>query len=103
MSNNISLTIRLPHELNVQLQEAAKQLGMTRTNLIRICIHFFLSDKNYTPIYTTPSGHRDRLVLNVNQLTFDILQNICNESKQSMNTVVTSIAFQALEYANKLL
>ena len=105
MTNNISLTIRLPHELNVQLKTVSKELGMTRTNLIRSAIHDFLTTKdiitfNFETKYT---DKKDRLVLNVNQLTYDILEKACKENDQSMNAVVTAVSVLALERSVKWL
>ncbi len=39
--NDISLTVRLPHELNIRLKTASKEVGVTKTNLIRSAIHDF--------------------------------------------------------------
>lgn len=102
-SNNFPLTIRLPHELNVQLQEAAKKLGMTRTDLLRIAIHFILPNNTELLDFSVWNGKKDRLVLNVNQLTLNILQDICDKYSQSMNSVVTAVAILALEHSKGLL
>ena len=104
MTNNISLTIRLPHELNTNLQVAAKQLGLTKTNLIRSAIHDFLVDDkivlDFTPKYMDA---KDRMVLNVNQLTYDILESTCTKYGQSMNAVITVVSVLALERSSKWL
>lgn len=103
MANNISLTIRLPHELNKQLQTAAREIGVTRTNLLRSAIHDFLG-KNATPLdFTEYPGDKDRLVLNVNQLTYSMLQRACETYDQSMNAVVTAVGLLALERSTKWL
>lgn len=103
--NNISLTIRLPHELNIQLTQASKRLGMTKTNLIRSAIHDFLPinkiELDFS--YPHPSEKNDRLVLNVNQLTHSILKETCQTYNQSMNAVVIAVSILALERATKWL
>lgn len=103
MSNNISLTVRLPHELSVKLQAAGKELGMTRTNLIRSAIHDFLINDASTLNFSAIPGSKDRLVLNINQITYDILENACKEHSQSMNAVITAVSILALERATKWL
>ncbi len=104
MSNNISLTVRLPHELNKQLKEASKQLGITKTNLIRSAIHDFLTKSetvlDFSPTY---SDKNDRLVLNVNQVTRDILENTCQKYNQSANAVVIALSTLILERSAKWL
>ena len=103
MTNNLSLTIRLPHELNVQLQSAAKELGMTRTNLLRSAIHDFLTADGVFLDFSAIPGPKDRLVLNVNQMTQSILDSACEKYSQSMNVIVTAVGFLALERATKWL
>ena len=103
MANNISLTIRLPHELNTKLKAISKDVGMTKTNLIRIVIHELAKGQVELDFSPDSSSNRDRLVLNVNQLTYDILDNACKQYNQSMNAVVTAICAAALEYSAKWL
>ena len=104
MSNNISLTVRLPHELNAQLKEMSKSLGLTKTNLIRAGIHDFLTSDEYVLDFKlNQTDKKDRLVLNINQITFDILQNTCEKYNQSMNAVVTAVSILALERSAKWL
>ena len=97
MANNISLTVRLPHTLNTQLQAAAKALGMTKTNLLRSAIHDFLSVENVVLDFSATSDTKDRLVLNINQMTHTILENACRKHSQSMNAIITAVGFLALE------
>lgn len=103
MPNNISLTVRLPHELNSQLQLAAKEVGVTKTNLLRSAIHDFLTTDAVVLDFSPTPGAKDRLVLNVNQITHSILEAACRKHSQSMNAVVTAVAILALERATKWL
>lgn len=104
MANNISLTVRLPHELNTKLAEVSKDIGITKTNLIRSAIHDFLtSDKTALDFSTNHVDTRDRLVLNINQITFDILEEACNKHGQSMNAIITATSILALERSSKWL
>ncbi len=104
MSNDISLTVRLPHELNIQLGIVSKDMGVTKTNLIRSAIHDFLTN-DQTILSFTPSSSdkKDRLVLNINQMTRNILENACQKYNQPMNAVITSISILALERSSKWL
>lgn len=102
-NNDISLTVRLPHELNEKLKVASKKLGITKTNLIRWGIHLL---KDETNTLTFSSGFpvtKDRLVLNVNQLTYEILDHACHQYNQSMNATVIAICVLALEHYSTLL
>lgn len=103
MANDISLTIRLPHTLNVKIQAISKELGITKTNLLRSAIHDFLTPNNMSLNFPDISDTKDRLVLNINQMTYDILENTCKQYSQSMNAVVTAVAFLALERSTKWL
>lgn len=102
--NNISLTIRLPHELNLQLTETSKKLGLTKTNLMRSAIHDFLT-KSETKLDFSYSSNKksDRIVLNVNQLTHSILQEACKTYDQSMNAIIIAVSLLALERSTKWL
>ena len=104
LANNISITVRLPRELNVQLATVARDIGMTKTNLIRSAIHDFLSNEDFELEFSnTYEGKPDRLVLNVNKLTHDILENACKKYSQSMNAVITAVSILALERSAKWL
>lgn len=103
MANDISLTVRLPHTLNQQLKEVSKALGMTKTNLLRGAIHDFLAKGNVILDFTPVQDKKDRLVLNVNQLTHEILMNSCQQHSQSMNAVITAVGILALERATNWL
>lgn len=104
MANEISLTVRLPHELNAQLTVISKDVGMTKTNLIRSAIHDFLTlDEvalDFSPKYP---DKRDRLVLNINQITYSILEKACQKHGQSMNAMITVVSDLALERSAKWL
>lgn len=104
MANSISLTIRLPHELNMQLTAISKEVGITKTNLLRSAINDFLTKDEFALDFSTNySGKSDRLVLNVNHLTHSILDNVCKKHGQSMNAVVTAVSILALERSAKWL
>ena len=101
MANNIALTVRLPYELSNQLKYAAKEIGMTKTNLIRIAIHDFLPAENTILNFSTSSPEKyDRFVLNVNQITYNLLESASKKYNQSINAIITSISFLALERAS---
>lgn len=104
MPNNIALTIRLPHDINDNLKITSKRLGFTKTNIIRMAIHELLAKGKIVLDFSAEySTDRVRLVLNVNQLTYDILNDACEQYNQSMNSVVTAICKATLEYYSKLL
>lgn len=104
MPNDISLTVRLPSELNERLQITAKSLGMTKTNLIRLAIHDFSASY---PVQLDFSMNRVesryRLVLNVNDFTFGILERLSKDSGESVNAVVTALCIYAAERFARLL
>ena len=102
MPNNISLTVRLSHELNTQLKVVSKKLGMTRTNLLRGVIHDILPKEEVLD-FSSPADERDRFVLNVNELTHSILQDACEKHAQPMNAVMTAVAHLALARAARWL
>lgn len=101
--NNISLTVRLPHELNARLAEVSKKLGVTKTNLIRSSIHDFLTVSETKPDFSYSSKKTDRLTLNVNPLTHNILKEACQTYNQSMNAIVIAVCLLALERSTKWL
>lgn len=104
MANDISLTIRLPHELNMQLTSISKDVGMTKTNLIRSAIHDFLTNDHVELDFTSNFvDRRDRLVLNINQITYDILESACEKYSQSMNAMIVAVSLLALERSTKWL
>lgn len=104
MGNNISITVRLPHELNTQLKSVSKEIGVTKTNLIRSAIHDFLTeDNNDINVSSDYTGNSDRLVLNVNSLTYGILDNACKKYNKSMNAIIISVSILALERSTKWL
>lgn len=104
MLNNIPITVRLPIELNDRLTVNAKALGVTKTNLIRMAIHELpKSDEIALDFSQNFTDKKYRLVLNVNALTYDILENACKKYEQSMNAVVIAIGYFALDISAKLL
>ena len=104
MPNNISLTVRLPHDLNMQLKSVSKDIGITKTNLIRSAIHdFLILDDVVLDFSSDRVEKKDRLVLNINQITYKILENACKKYGQSMNAVITATSILALERSSKWL
>lgn len=104
MPNDISLTVRLPSELNEQLQKTAKALGMTKTNLIRLGIHdYFGSPHAALDFSMNRVESRYRLVLNVNDFTFKIIDGLCKKHDQSVNAVVTALCIYSVERFSRLL
>lgn len=104
MINNISLTIRIPHQMNTKLLSLSKEIGITKTNLIRSSIHDFLTDNSTILNFDLLNNDKkDRIVLNVNQLTYDILTETCEKYNQSMNSVVIAVIYLALERSSKWL
>lgn len=103
MNNDLSLTVRLPRDLSRQMKSVCQKLGMTRTNLIRSAIHDFLTVDGIQLDFPDYTGEKDRLVLNLNQLTYDILNTACQRYNQSMNAVIVAISVLALERASKWL
>jgi hypothetical protein len=104
MTNNISITVRLPQGISNELKILAKDLGMTRTNLLRMSIHDFLAKNETTLTFADiDTAKRDRLVLNVNQFTFDILDAACKKHQQSMNSIINAVSLLALERYTKWL
>lgn len=104
VANDISVTVRLPHELSVQLKTIGKDVGLTKTNLIRSGIHDFLTnDEIILDFSLNDAEQKDRLVLNINQLTYDILENACKKYNQSMNAVITAVSLLSLERSAKWL
>jgi hypothetical protein len=102
--NDIPLTIRLPHELNVELTATCKKLGMTKTNCLRGVIHDLVDNDVHRLVFSFQgNGEKDRMVFNVNQLTYNILDSICKKHDQSMNAVVTAVSLLALERSSKWL
>lgn len=95
--NDISLTIRLPHEINLELANLSKNLGITKTNLIRNFIHE-LSENNASLVFanTFEKYKKDRIVLNVNKLTHDILLDYSKKYDQSINSVVIAVCILSL-------
>ncbi|MGL6198720.1 MAG: hypothetical protein ACRC3H_07280 [Lachnospiraceae bacterium] len=103
--NNISLTIRLPEKLNLELTKVSKELGMTKSNLIRAAIHGFLTSDEAALDFSLPydSSPKFRMVLIVNQHTYDILIKASEKYSQSINIIVTAIIYLALERGIKWL
>lgn len=103
--NDIALTVRIPQELNLELTDVSKRLGMTKTNLIRMSIHTWLLPNIKTLDFSAPEAdkQRSRLVLNVNQLTHDILIRVSEECQQSINATVIAACRLAIERASKWL
>lgn len=105
MANDISLTVRLPKELNTALTKLSKDLGITKVNLLRFAIHLFLSERPTSLAFTDTTATKDkaRLVFFTNQVTYNLLADASIKYGQSINSVITSIAMMALEHYSKYL
>lgn len=101
--NDVTLTVRLPQEIDSQLKKSAKEIGMTKTTLIRIAIHDFLVDGSVDLDFSPMQGDKKRITLDVNHLTKSILDDACQKHNQSMNAVVTAVSLLALERCAKWL
>lgn len=105
MANDISLTVRLPKELNTALTKLSKDLGITKVNLLRFAIHLFLSERPTSLTFTDTTATKDkaRLVFLTNHVTYNLLADASAKYGQSINSVITSIAMMALEHYSKYL
>jgi len=106
MANNIPLTLRLPADLNEQLNRIAKATGITKTNLLRQSIYDYLdvpeikiSDFNILPVYGT---EKHRIVLNINSYTYDILEKQSKKFSLSFNNLLAYSSIKILQYYSKL-
>lgn len=103
MNNNISLSIRLPNSLNSRLTNTSKSLGLTKVSFIRFAIWNFL-DENPQPLtFFDSSENTFRLVLAVNQNTYEIIERACQQYNQSINSIVVAVSALALERYAKYL
>lgn len=103
MSNNISLTLRMPHELDKELSSISTFIGITKSNLIRESIHRCLCKdyeyKDYFP--ETPNEYR--IALNINENTYKILENYSNSKNISMNSAIIFSIATSVKYYSKLI
>lgn len=104
MSNDISLTVRIPKDLNTELTKLAKELGVTKVNLLRFAIHLFLSEKPTELTFSDISSEdRFRFVFNTNQVTYNLLVKASEKYGQPINSILNSISVLALEHYSKYL
>lgn len=103
MSNDISLTIRLPKTLNDDLTQLSKQLGITKVNLLRFAIHLFLMEKPTPLIFDGSSSEKFRFNFHVNAVTNSLLVEASEHYGQPINSVVTAIAYLAVGHYSKYL
>lgn len=105
MGNDVSLTVRLPKDLNSELTNLSKKLGITKVNLLRFAVHYFLQDKPTTLTFDTSivEDEKFRFAFNVNRTAYELLNSASEEYGQSINSVVTSIAFLALKHYSRYL
>ncbi len=103
MNNNISVTVRLPHELNLQLTSISKEMGVSKTSFIRTAVRDFLTSDPALDFSVNSSDNRDRLVLNLNPITYEILKYACDKYNQSANAVIVAVTAFALECSAKWL
>lgn len=103
-NNNISVTVRLPHDLNEELKTTSTKVGMTKTNLIRLAIHECLAKGTEELQFPSEAcSQKDRLVLNINQTTLDLLNEASAKYGQSVNAVVTAVCLWGIEYYSRWL
>lgn len=98
LDNDVFFTVRISHELNIQMKEISKITGLTRQSIIRFAIHDLLLQDNVVLDFSNPAGTKDRFVLNLNDTTFKKLQDISAKYAQSMNSVVTAAARLGIAY-----
>lgn len=102
----ISLTLRFPIELNKEITKAAKSLGFTKTNLIRLSIYEYLDQDELPDLNTTISEYNDfkyRMVLNINQATYQILEKQSKSYDLPINKLLVYSSKKALTYYSKLI
>ncbi len=106
MSNNISLTIRIPEKLNIKLKQQASKLGFTKTGMIKISIHQFIKEKPYNLLDVDVENYKGknfRLVLNINDFTNNVLLETAQKYNISVNSVVIRVCILASQYYEELL
>lgn len=107
MSNEkVSLTLRLPVELNEQITKVSKALGFTKTNLIRLSIYEYLDQDELPDLNATISEYNDfkyRMVLNINQATYQILEKQSKSYNLPINKLLVYSSKRALTYYSKLI
>lgn len=102
----ISLTLRLPIELNEQITEVSKLLGFTKTNLIRLSIYEYLDKDTLPDLNTIISEYSDfkyRMVFNINQSTYQILEKQAKNYNLPINKLLVYSSKKALTYYSKLI
>lgn len=106
MSNNYSLTVRIPEGLNSKLKNQAKCLGFTKTGMIKLSIHQFLAELpvDLSLVNTsTFTGKPFRLVLNINDYLNALLVDASKTYNLSINGVITCVCILSFQYYDELL
>ena len=101
-NNEIALTIRIPDDLNEGLTKTAKDLGMTKLNLIRFAIWDFLENENCKLLFSTKENNF-RVALKVNKNTYQLLEQASKQYGQSINSIVIAVTTLALTRYSKYL
>lgn len=100
--NDIPLTIRIPEQLNEQLTELSKSLGVPKVGLLRFTIWSFNNHPKVL-VFDPSSVNSFRFVLSVNKATYQILENVSKQYSQSINSVVIALANLAVQSYSKYL
>ena len=96
--NEISLTVRMPQDLNDQLTALCKRLGLPKLPFLRFSVWVFLNDDPKDLIFDEiQSDSKFRFTFNVNKNIYDILETTSKRYEQSINSVVIKVANMALE------
>lgn len=103
MSNDISLTIRLPLDLDAKLSDVSDFLGITKSNLIRESIHRCLDKEHNYIEYDFDNSEKHRIALNLNQNTYKILEMFVKDNTVSMNSAIIFSVSQSVEHYTKLM
>ncbi|EGP4752372.1 hypothetical protein [Enterococcus hirae] len=105
-TEKISLTLRFPTELNEQITSVSKALGFTKTNLIRLSIYEYLDQDTLPDLNSTLTEFNDfkyRMVLNINQSTYQILERQSEAYNLPINKLLVYSSKRALTYYSKLI
>lgn len=104
MENNISLTIRIPEELNKCFTELSQNLGIPKVAMLRYAV--WIMNENPTELSFDQMAATDntfRFAFNVNPKTYQIIENLSLQYSQSINSIVTALIILTLERYSKYL
>lgn len=103
MPNDISLTARIPLDLDNRLSDVSEFLGITKSNLIRESIHRCLGDGSLFEKYVSTSSEKHRIVLNVNHNTYRILEQYIEKNNVSVNNAIIFAIYKSVEHYSKVM